>query len=69
MRPSAVTAEDAQFLYEADENLTGACARLGLKPDSLYAACRRAGKPEIYERLAAREPDADIREKIRAAKA
>ena len=64
-----MTAENAQFLYDADENLTGVCARLGLKPDSLYAACRRAGRPEVFERLAAREPDGDVREKIRATKA
>lgn len=67
-RPSAATVEDAEFLYDADENLTGVCARLGLKPDSLYAACRRAGRPDVYEKLAAREPDAEMRAKVRAAK-
>lgn len=61
--------ENAAFLLDMGESLSSACQHLGLKPDSLYAACRRAGKPEIYEMLSEREPDAETRAKIRAAKA
>jgi hypothetical protein len=60
--------EDAEWLADAGENLTGACARLGMKADSLRTACKRAGRLDVYRRLADREPDRELRAAVRASK-
>jgi hypothetical protein len=60
--------EDAEWLADMGENLTGVCARLGIKPDSLRNACVRAGRLDVYHRLADREPDREMRAAVRASK-
>lgn len=48
--------EDALFLAENNENLSGAIRRLGYRNrDSLHRLCTRNGRPDIYTTLANRE--------------
>lgn len=60
--------EDAEWLADTDESLSGACRRLGIKPDALRIACKRVGRLDIYDRLADREPNAPMRAGVRASK-
>jgi hypothetical protein len=61
-------AEDAEWLADADETLGGACRRLGITPDGLWKACKRSGRLDVYDRLARRELDGEMRQNVRTAK-
>lgn len=52
-RPSAVVAEDVEFLLEHDAAVTtvAAAARLGMLPQSLKTALERAGRRDLRDRL------------------
>ena len=48
--------ENAAFLADTGENLSGAIRRLGYRNrDSLHRLCTRNGRPDIYTTLASRE--------------
>lgn len=49
--------EDAEWLSRAGESLTTVCIRLNVKAETLYQACRRSGRNDLYAALAGREPD------------
>jgi hypothetical protein len=53
---SLALVEDAEFLADDDHNLTNALERLGVTRENLHQACRRAGRPDVYAKLARREP-------------
>lgn len=55
-KPMAAQLENAEFLANTGENLTGAVRRLGYKNrDSVHHLCARAGRLDIYTTLAGRE--------------
>ena len=64
-RPVAVAIAEAEHLADCDCSLSEACRQLGIKADSLRDYCARMGRPDLYWRLANREPDADSRRAVR----
>ena len=44
--------EDLSVMAESGETREGAARRLGIKPASVYTACRRAGRTDLWEALA-----------------
>jgi len=54
---AAARREDLQWLVETGEHLTGACHRLGITRDTLYAWCHSNGCLTLYQRLASRDPN------------
>jgi hypothetical protein len=67
-QPAAFRVEDAEWMADADETLSGACRRLGITQDSLWKACDREGRLDVYDRLALREPDGEMRTNVRQTK-
>lgn len=65
---SANRVEDAEWLADCDETLTGACRRLGISPDGLWRACDRVDRLDVYDRLARRELDGEMRQNVRSTK-
>lgn len=58
--PQPLTAddvEDIEWMVTTGENITGACRRLGRTRQSLDRALKRAGRPDLYLALVAREGD------------
>ena len=64
-RPITIAVAEAEHLADNDCSLAQACAQLGIKPDTLHAYCLRRGRPDIYWRLANREPNAEQRRAVR----
>lgn len=60
--------EDAEWMAAGDQSLTTACDRLNMKPDTLWRTCKRYGRLDIYDRLADRESNGDMRRWVREAK-
>jgi hypothetical protein len=60
--------EDAEWMADTDETLTGACARMRITPDGLNRACKKAGRLDVYDRLASRELTGHMSERVRASK-
>lgn len=54
-RANRDTIEDAEWLAEHGETLRTALERLGITRDGLWAACKRAGRLDVYRRLSDRE--------------
>ena len=44
--------EDLSVMAESGETREGAARRLGIKPASVYTACWRAGRTDLWEALA-----------------
>ena len=53
--------DNIEFLTNHGERIAGISARLGITPGSIHTQLGRAGRSDIWWRLAAREPDAALR--------
>lgn len=53
--------EDAEWLADSDATLSEVVERLAVKLDTFRDTCARAGRSDLYWRLARREPDGDLR--------
>ncbi len=58
---TAVLLEDAEWLADAGVTLTVALERLEMRQDTFREGCTRAGRADIYWRLARREPNGEER--------
>lgn len=56
--------EDAEWLADSDLSLSAVIERLDVNRNTFRDACRRAGRLDLYWRLANREPDADMRRAV-----
>lgn len=65
-RRVAVMIEDAEWLADDGMNLTGVLARLKVKANTFRDQCRRAGRDDLYWRLAEREVDGETRRATQA---
>jgi len=59
--PGPVLIEDMEYIADSGGNLTEAIMRLRKTKDALWRACKRAGRMDLYWRLADRMPDAEHR--------
>lgn len=59
--------EDLEWLADAGERLTIAAQRVGLLPETVHQVCLRAGRLDLYRRLADREDDFLMRRAVIAA--
>lgn len=66
-RPDVMTAriENAEWLADADMTLSEVLERLGVKHASFRDQCSRAGRSDLYWRLANREPNGEMRRTVR----
>lgn len=64
--PHLHRAEDIEWLADWGLSLTDVKQRLGVSTEAVQVALRRAGKSDVYWRLANREPDAERRRAGRA---
>jgi hypothetical protein len=60
--------ENAQWLADADENLTAVCDRLDITPENLYQACRRSDRLDLYATLSRRDISGEMAATLRAIK-
>lgn len=60
-RSVATLLEDAEWLADGDAALSEVVERLDVRLDTFRDTCARAGRSDLYWRLARREPDGDMR--------
>lgn len=60
-RSVATLIEDAEWLADGDATLTEVIERLSVNRDTFRETCTRAGRSDLYWRLARREPDGEQR--------
>lgn len=61
---ASVLFEDAEWLADDGATLADVLARLDIKKDTFWQACKRGGRMDLYWRLADRMLDADLRRAI-----